>query len=73
MEIRGSRVEELVGGSDLDFEDILDKNKEVINLWDGGSKIYQYHQFNIITCNTLDGNSDIIIGDTEMQIDNYCK
>lgn len=55
------------------LDDILSKNKNVISLWDGGSKIYQYHQFNIIICNTLDGNKDIIIGDTEMEIDNYCK
>ncbi|MBQ8219506.1 MAG: hypothetical protein IJZ79_07120 [Bacilli bacterium] len=57
----------------VSFDDILSKNKNINSLWDGGSKIYHYHQFNIIVCNTLDGNNDIIIGDTEMKIDNYCK
>lgn len=57
----------------VSFEDILNKNIKVNTVWDGGSKLYQYHQFNIIVCNTIDGNNDIIIGDSEMQIENYCK
>ena len=47
------------------------KNTEIYK--DGGSKLYKYDNFNIIVCNTIDGNNDIIIGDAEMQINNYCQ
>lgn len=47
------------------------KNTEIYK--DGGSKLYKYDNFNIIVCNTIGGNNDIIIGDAEMQINNYCK
>lgn len=57
----------------VSFEDILNKNIKVNTAWDGGSKLYQYHQFNIIVCNTIDGNNDVIIGETEIDIDNYCN
>lgn len=57
----------------VSFEDILNKNVKVNTFGDEGSKLYQYHQFNIIVCNTIDGNNDVIIGDAGMQIENYCK
>ena len=55
------------------FDNILTKAKDIVTAYDGGSKLYQYANFNIIVCNTIDGNNDVIIGDTEMQIGNYCK
>lgn len=57
----------------IDFDDILNKAKEIESFRDGGSKLYKYDNFNIIVCNTVDDNNDVIIGDTKMQIDNYCK
>lgn len=55
------------------FDNILTKAKDIATAYDGGSKLYQYDNFNIIVCDTIDGNNDIIIGDAEMQINNYCK
>ena len=55
------------------FDNILTKAKDIATSYDGGSKLYQYDNFNIIVCDTIDGNNDIIIGDAEMKINNYCK
>jgi hypothetical protein len=66
-------IEESLKNSLIDFNDILTKAKDVIIAWDGGSKLYKYDNFNIIVCNNLDGNNDIIMGDVEMQINNYCS
>lgn len=57
----------------INFNDILLKSKASEIYKDGGSKLYKYNQFNILVCNTIDGNNDVIIGDTEMQISNYCN
>lgn len=57
----------------VDFNDILSQSKTSEIYRDGGSKLYQYNQFNIIVCNTIEGNNDVIIGDTEMQIGNFCN
>jgi hypothetical protein len=66
-------IEESLKNNLIDFNDILTKAKDVNIAWDGGSKLYKYDNFNIIVCNNLDGNNDIIIGDTEMQMNNYCS
>ncbi len=34
----------------------------------GGSIIYQYGNYTIIKCNTLDGNRDVYIGSKDMTI-----
>jgi len=57
----------------VSFENILNKAEKVEIYKDGGSKLYQYRQFNILACNTIAGNNDVIIGESEMQIENYCK
>lgn len=56
----------------VNLDDILSKSKSSNAFFDGGSKIYHYDQFNILVCHTLDGNNDVVIGDTEMQIEDYC-
>jgi len=55
------------------LDNILAKARNIEIHKDGGSKIYEYDNFNIIVCNTIDENNDIIIGDAEMQIGNYCQ
>lgn len=55
------------------FDNILNKARSTAIAYDGGSKLYKYDNFTIIVCNTIDGNNDVIIGDAEMQINNYCK
>ena len=40
------------------------------------NQYFQYYplfQFNIIVCDTIDGNNDVIIGDAEMKMENYCN
>jgi len=40
---------------------------------DGGSKMYYYEKYNILKCNTLDGNKDIYIGIPEMKINDVLE
>ena len=56
----------------LSFEDILKKANKSEMYDDGGSTIYFYDDFNIMVCNTLLGNNDIIIGDKTINV-NYCE
>lgn len=55
------------------FEDILSKAKNTEIYKDGGSKLYQYNQFEIVVCNTLDGNKDIIVGEPDTYLIDFCK
>lgn len=57
----------------VSFDDILNKNIKVDTSLNDDSKLYWYRQFNIIVCDTIDGNNDVIIGDVEMKIENYCN
>ena len=41
---------------------------------DGGSKLYEKSGLRILVCNTLEGNKDIFIGNSQLTYkDNYCK
>jgi hypothetical protein len=66
-------IEESLKNKLIDFDDILNRATDTSIAFDGGTILYNYDNFNIIVCNTLDGNHDIIIGDTEMEIENYCQ
>lgn len=55
------------------FDDILDKAKKTELYRDGGSVLYQYNLFDIVVCNTMDGNKDIIIGEPETYLIDFCK
>ena len=63
-----------------DFIKYLDKQVEYDNykaviMRDGGTVIYKKTGIEVIKCNTLDGNTDIYIGNDKMDIDlkgNYC-
>ncbi len=55
------------------LDNILNKSKSVNSLYDGGSKMYHFNQFNILVCHTIAGNNDVIIGDTEMEIEDFCE
>lgn len=57
----------------ISFEDILSKAKSTELIKDGGSKIYNYNLFNILVCNTIDGNNDVIIGESALEIKNFCN
>ena len=68
----GYDLETSISNELVDLDDILSKSKSFNAVFDGGSKMYHYDQFNILVCHTLDGNNDVVIGDTEMQINDYC-
>ena len=55
------------------FDSVLDKAKNTEIYKDGGSKLYQYNQFEIVVCNTLDGNKDIIIGEPKTYLVDFCQ
>ena len=43
-------------------------------IYDGGTKIFKGNNITLIRCNTLDGNKDIYIGDSNMKYkENFCK
>ena len=58
---------------EITMEEIIDKaeqdeeNKEIVadTYLDGGSKRYEYPEFVIIKCNTLDGDKDVYFGNTD--------
>ena len=63
-----------------EFQQYLNKqveyeNYEIINFWDGGTRVYYKGGMQIMFCNTTDGNKDVYIGNDKM-IDNlngeYC-
>lgn len=56
----------------LTFDEILSKAKNYNIYKDGGSKMYYYHDFNILVCNTINGNNDIIIGGKDIKAE-LCK
>lgn len=51
-------------------QDLIDKKISGDMYRDGGSMIYNYDNYSIIKCHTLDGNRDVYIGTKEMTINN---
>lgn len=64
---------EAVDNNEITIDEIItkaeddEKNKKIMadTYLDGGSKRYEYPEFVIIKCNTLDGNKDVYIGNTD--------
>ena len=64
--------------SDQTFNDSINNLINSMNLVDtykdGGTKLYKNDSIALIKCNTIDGNKDIYIGDTNLEYqENYCK
>lgn len=55
------------------LEKVLTSSKSQTNWVEEPIVMYEYHQFNILSCNDEEGNKQIIIGDTEMKTETYCK
>ena len=54
-----------------EFQNYLDKqveygNYKIMSMYDGGTKIYEKAGMQIIYCNTLNGNKDVYIGNSNM-------
>ena len=50
----------------IKLTDIYKKANSQESYDDGGSTLYHFDEFNILKCNTLEGNNDIIFGDTNL-------
>ena len=69
-------LEEALKNNKITMEEIIAKANEDLNennitgdiYKDGGSIIYQYSNYTIIKCHTLDGNRDVYIGAKDMTI-----
>lgn len=58
----------------MKIEKVIGTLKKTGDYYDGGSKMYRGKNISILTCNTLDGNKDIYIGNSKMEYeDNFCK
>lgn len=66
-------LKDAIDKGEITMEEIIDKaeqdeeNKEIVadTYLDGGSKRYEYPEFVIIKCNTLDGDKDVYFGNTD--------
>lgn len=57
----------------ISLENILNKAINIEAYKDGISKLYRYHQFDILICDTINGNTNVIIGESDMNVGNYCE
>ena len=72
--IEGIPFKEKLNDLSFDFIDFMEHldNKGVF--YDGGSVMYSYNDYNILSCHTVSENNDIIIGNKYMEYqDNFCK
>ena len=56
----------LLQDNKIKLEDLYKKANSQDTYDDGGSTIYRYDNFSILKCNTIEGNKDIIFGDTNL-------
>lgn len=55
------------------LEKVLTSSKSQTN-WVGEPVVmYEYNEFNILSCNDVDNTKNIIIGDTKIKKEDYCK
>lgn len=57
----------------ISLENILNKAINIEVYKDGISKLYHYHQFDILICDTINRNTNVIIGESDMNVGNYCE
>lgn len=76
-------LEKTINNNQIDIKDIKDflesqsslDNNQIYVLYDGGTTIYENSRYQVIMCNTIDGNRDIYFGIDEMLDDfdgEYC-
>ena len=59
---------------DDSINNLIDDMELVDTYKDGGTKLYKSATFSLLKCNTIEGNTDIYIGDTNLEYqENYCK
>lgn len=59
---------------DRSIEQLVNDMENTETLKDGGTKIYKKDDYTIISCNTIDNNKDIYIGDETLEYhQGFCK
>lgn len=72
--IDGVSFKEKLEDSSFDFIDFMEHLDNKGIFYDGGSVMYSYNDYNILSCHTISENNDIIIGNKYMEYqDNFCK
>ena len=76
--IDGATLKEFFSKTYQTFDDSINNlidDMELIDTYkDGGSKLYKSDTISLLKCNTIEGNKDIYIGDTNLEYqENYCK
>ena len=67
-------LKEYINSKEKPIEKIIEILKVDDVIYDGGTTIYKGNNITLIRCNTLDGNKDIYIGDSNMKYkENFCK
>lgn len=70
-----NRVElgDALTSNQVSLEKVLTSSKIQTNWVNDPIVLYEYNQFNILSCNDAEGKKQIIIGDTEMKAETYCE
>lgn len=63
-------LEYILQDNKMDLKDIYKKANKTESFDDGGSKLYQFDNFNILACNTTSGSKDVYFGNKSL---NYSK
>ena len=79
IEINGEKYDlnDAIHRNLITFSDLWNKSSRKLAYWDGGTTLYQYDEFSIIAYQRMQDNGeycdDIIIGSSEMKVEDYCK
>ena len=56
------------------INDITSKMTLASSFWDGGTRVYKSNDLTVITCNTIENNKDVYIGNKDLEFqDTFCK
>lgn len=73
IKFKGKELNKLLSDG-MKIEELIDTLEKDGDYWDGGSKMYRGKNISVLKCDTIDGNRDIYIGNSEMKYENsFCK
>ena len=55
------------------WKEIISNAYYTVNYQDGGSKEYQWERYKIVSCNTLNGDTSILIGTSDLDTPSICE
>lgn len=72
--IKNVELREKIIDTNFDLENFINNLDKVFTFDDGGSIMYSFNNYKILSCNAVDGNNDIIIGNLAMEYEpGFCK